>query len=62
MFEQPEVERLIAALKRKLDGVQDRADPKARGMVQALEEAIMGLEAGRAPRRFFARQRDPGAR
>ena len=55
MWESQDIEEAVAALTRKLQGARDQGVKESAPLIQALEEAIIDLEAARAPRHHDAR-------
>ena len=58
MWEPKHIEEAVAALTRKLEGAREHGVKESAPIVQALEEAIIDMEAVRAPRHHDARLTD----
>jgi hypothetical protein len=56
MWEPRHIEEAVAALTRKLEGARAHGLDESAPIIQALEEAIVDIEAVRAPRRHSAQQ------
>lgn len=55
MWEPQDIEEAVAALTRKLAGAREQGVTESAPLIQALEEAIVHMEAVRAPRHHDAR-------
>jgi hypothetical protein len=56
MWEPQHIEEAVAALTRKLEGARAHGVKESAPIIQALEEAIVDIEAVRAPRHHDARE------